>query len=81
MKNFDNFFKDMMEELDRKVQEERDRREDEAEKYAEQKRKSEDAAGALWDLYSSLIGKGFTPPQAMELLKTILPKATFGGHK
>jgi len=81
MKNFDNFFKDMMEELDRKVQEERDRREDEAEKYAEQKRKSDETAGVLWNLYSSLTDKGFTPPQAMELLKIIIPKATFGGHK
>lgn len=81
MKDFDNFFKDMMEELDRKVQEERDRREEEADRYAEQKRRNDEAAGVLWGLYSSLTGKGFTPPQAMELMNTILSKATFGGHK
>lgn len=81
MKDFDNFFKDMLEELDRKAKEEWDRREEEADRCAEQKRRNDEAAGVLWDLYSSLTSKGFTPPQAIELMNTILSKATFGGHK
>ncbi len=79
--DFNNFFRDMMEELDRKVQEEKDRREDESAKLAEMKRKNDEAAEVVWDTYESLIKKGFTPAQAMEVLKAILSMATVGGHK
>ena len=79
--DFNNFFRDMMEELDHKVQEERNQREEAATKYAEMKRKNDEAADVLWETYRSLMSKGFTPPQAMELLKTIMASATVGGHK
>lgn len=79
--DFNNFFQDMMEELNREARAERERRDDESAKLAEMKRKNDEAAETLFELYRSMVNKGFTPPQAMELLKALLPKATFGGHR
>ena len=39
------------------------------------------AAKALWSAYDQLIHDGFTPPQAMDLLKTLIACSMVGGHK
>lgn len=39
------------------------------------------AANALWSAYDQMIHAGFTPPQAMDLLKTLIACSMVGGHK
>ena len=79
--DFNNFFTDMMDELHRKAAEEAERREEEQAKREEIKRKGEEAAEAAWSTYDAMVSKGFTPTQAMDLLKAVLTNCTVGGGK